>query len=734
MRLIEKDKLYIFKDKDFGFAIPQVLILGVGIAIGVSGLMAASILGLTGSRFNRQELISKASAYSGITTIRTLLNDSSESSLFHYFWLVNSCSETTSECNESNTANPSKEYWPDNDWCEGSAECDGRQKAPMCPTKNQEWDEILGTYGLLFDTEPNLVGVNLDDSKRDFNQSFNVISTKYTGTESYGISSILIEGIASSNNSETKTASNKLRVNIQVNSDTAEAGFGFLSIGENQLDGEKSLFLGNLTVTPEDSQGSIIWRRNLTDESQCGDFVLEANGDVSPIPGIGNGGIWVQPLGLPKQPRLSNVDDIGILICTPTLIQQEGSNCNLNSEDMSEKVYRIHSLYARGPDSKFEITTKDDSKIVLEIMGDIDISNGGSFCHKDGDVLDSCGSGKAENLTILFKQETSINGNKIVCNDIDDEFTGGVKLQIPSVDFANAQNPIDNNQLPGSSFLIDNTGDNSLGDKFAAFVYGPKMTFLSVRPESQWVQITNSEEGAKGAGMIVTTRASYGLIENTLGDSFDDKMVNIILTPNSNLIPYLGQKDLTGSNDDEDSETEVLGVGYRVDLLPEGSSFNPSNHRVLLIYNRGTKDYHLRTYKAQEVNPGGRRSSEFSYPRTFAKMHFSEENITDKNLGKDLGSQANIPGSNLNAKQWLKIFNIEVMQVEELNINPERNFSGAAWVKNLCFDGSGEKKWEFSQTFVDKLSEWHGEEFNWGVRYYRGRSIILWDTLRDFKS
>ena len=36
--------------------------------------------------------------------------------------------------------------------------------------------------------------------------------------------------------------------------------------------------------------------------------------------------------------------------------------------------------------------------------------------------------------------------------------------------------------------------------------------------------------------------------------------------------------------------------------------------------------------------------------------------------------------------------------------------------------------------FIDKLSSRHGEEFNWGVRYYKGRSIILWDTLRDFES
>ena len=52
-----------------GFAIPQILILGIGIAVGVSGLMAASILGLTGSRITRQELLAKSSSYSGIAKL-----------------------------------------------------------------------------------------------------------------------------------------------------------------------------------------------------------------------------------------------------------------------------------------------------------------------------------------------------------------------------------------------------------------------------------------------------------------------------------------------------------------------------------------------------------------------------------------------------------------------------------------------------------------------------------------
>ena len=66
-------------------------------------------------------------------------------------------------------------------------------------------------------------------------------------------------------------------------------------------------------------------------------------------------------------------------------------------------------------------------------------------------------------------------------------------------------------------------------------------------------------------------------------------------------------------------------------------------------------------------------------------------------------------------------------------MNYIRNFSGATWVKNLCFDNSNEKNWRFSNNFIDKLVSWHGNEFNWGVKYYRGKSIILWDTLRDFQ-
>ena len=721
MRNVKKNQLWILKKLNNGFAIPQVLILGAGISVVVTGLIVSSILGLTGARINRQELIAKASSYSGITTIRSLLNDTSQGSFFHYLWLISSCAENPNECNDLNSPvpNPTQEYWSDDEWCKGSTDCNGRQKAPVCNTnENIFWEDKLNTFGNLFDNQTDISGEEEENTTKDFDQAFNFISTKYIGTERYGVTSMLVEGIATSNISQKQTASNKLRVNIQVISETPEEGFGFLSVGENQLDGKDSLFLGNLNVTPtNDSKGSIIWRRNIDINSDCGSFLEEAKGERSSLPESGNGGIWIQPLSLPKQPRLSNVSDIGILICSPEIIQTKGTNCKLTSNGVAEKTYRIHSLYAKGPGSRFEISTTDDSKIILEIMGDIDISHGGVFCHKDG--LNSCGTGKAENLTILFKQKTSIEANKIVCNDVDD-FTGGVKLK-NKLSFINHQYPLNNNQLPGSSFLIDNTGIDS-NEEFGAFVYGPKTTFISVLPESEWVQIPNTEVINNNAGLIITTRSSYGWIKNILGGSFEDKMVNIILSPNGNLIPYLGQKEYLVNNDIEFLDIEIIGVGNKINPLPAGSSLDSSAENILLVYDKDSESYYLRTFEITETNPKNQQSSEYSYPIAFAKMH-SKNIKTDIELGNDLDSP--------NAKMWLDIFNIKI---QKSSPNLVRNFAGASWVKNFCLDGTGEKNWNFSKDFIEKLSSRHGEEFNWGVRYYKGRSIILWDTLRDFKS
>ena len=690
-----------------GFAIPQILLLGIGIAVGISGLMSASILSLTGSRISRQELLAKSSTYSGIAKLRALLNDNSSGRLFNYFWLVNNCSDSSPKCKSTNIEMPPNEYWSDDLWCANEENCKGRQKAPLCsPDNNILWENEKDIIKTFYESD-NFIGNTLEDSKREFQQSFKILSSKYIGTENNGINSILIEGLSLPINAiNQKSASNKLRVNIQVNSSTSENGFGFLSAGENILDKEDSLFLGNLNITPSNNaKGSIIWRMNLENDEDCQKFQELAKGQNASLPEFGNGGIWIQPLKLPKQPKLKNVKDIGTLICTANNYQNN-SSCKLNAGELSQKTFRINSLYVKGPGSKFEVKTGDNSKIILQIMGDIDISNEGIFCHRN--LEEACGTGKPENLTILFRQKTKSEANKLVCNRDNDE--GGISFK-NNITYEKITYPFDNNLLPGSSFLIDNTGKNT-NEKFAAFVYGPQTTLISTRQKSNWIQI-NDEFSKNNNDLIITSRGSYAYIKNSNDSSVNNNMTNLILSSDLRLIPY-------GSSQ---NNIEIIGIGKKREPLPIGSEFNDSANDVFLIFDNETSNYHLRSFRKVNINNLNKANLQNSYPRYFAILN-TKNSKNDIKLGSDLDD-------NSFGNSYLNIFDIKV---KRLKTNMARNFSGAAWMKNICLDSSGEKNWEFSKDFINKLITWHGNDFNWGVKYYKGQSIILWDTLREFDS
>ena len=708
MNFLNQKKKFMLK-KEGGFAIPQMLILGIGIAVGVSSLMAASILSLTGSRITRQELLAKSSSYSGITKLRALFNDNSEGRLFNYFWLVDNCSEKAAECDSLRISDPTTEYWADNNWCNDEKNCNGRQKAPVCtPNENYSWIEEKQIVENLF-ANSNYIGNSLANSTREFDQAFNLISSKYIGTEDSGINSILIEGLSIPKDTNNISGSNKLRVNIQVKGETSEKGFGFFSAGENNSDKTDSLFIGNLNIEPfNDAKGSIIWRMNIDNINDCKDFQELAKAENASLPRSGNGGIWIQPLDLPKQPRLKNVIDIGPLICTKKKYEEENTNCKLSAGDSPEKTFRIYSLISRGPGSKFEVSTTENSKVILEIMGDVDISNEGIFCHRNGS--ESCGSGKPENLTLLFKQKNNSNQNKLVCNRENNY--GGVKFKKKYI-YTNIRYPIDNNRLPGHSFLIDNTGEKS-DQKFGAFIYGPKTTFISAKQKSTWIQDNNNN--LNNSSMIITSRGSYGYITNTISNSIEGNITNLILDSDLTLIPYGGYQE-NGNN------LEIVGIGKKIGNIPAGTSFNSSTNDVFLIFDNSTSNYHLRSFKTIKINRLNTSNFQYSYPRAFAILD-PKSSINDLNLGNNLDE-------NSVANNWLNAFDIKVKQTNE---NYKRNFSGAVWVKNLCFDGMGEKTWEFSKDFINKLVTWHGSNFNWGIKYYRGKSIILWDTLRDFQS
>ena len=183
------------------------------------------------------------------------------------------------------------------------------------------------------------------------------------------------------------------------------------------------------------------------------------------------------------------------------------------------------------------------------------------------------------------------------------------------------------------------------------------------------------------------------------------------------LISYRGSQ-----NNDYEDNIQVIGVGEKVNDLPAGTQFNSSINNVFLLFDNSTSNYHLRSFETININRLNNQNLQFSYPGSFAILNV-KNSANDINLGSNL--QENSP-----AKIWLDAFDIKV---ERNNTSTIRKFTGAVWVKNLCFDGNGEKEWEFSSDFIDKLKGWHGNEFNWGIKYYRGKSIILWDTLRDFQ-
>ena len=84
--LIRLRKIYLLNESE-GFAISQILILGIGLAVITSGIISAAILGLKESKISRQELMAKTASESGVNTFRALLNDNGDS-LFYYYYLI----------------------------------------------------------------------------------------------------------------------------------------------------------------------------------------------------------------------------------------------------------------------------------------------------------------------------------------------------------------------------------------------------------------------------------------------------------------------------------------------------------------------------------------------------------------------------------------------------------------------------------------------------------------------
>ena len=83
-----------------------------------------------------------------------------------------------------------------------------------------------------------------------------------------------------------------------------------------------------------------------------------------------------------------------------------------------------------------------------------------------------------------------------------------------------------------------------------------------------------------------------------------------------------------------------------------------------------------------------------------------------------------------NGQSWISYYGIELEKNQQ---KVDKNFKSIVWMKNVCFDDSGFINWDFDLDLSTKLVERFGNiDFNYGVPYYRGQSVRVWDTLRNF--
>ena len=721
-----------------GFAIPQILVLSIGLALGISGLLSVAINKLNSTRLRSVEMQAKNASESGIFTIRALFNNS-KTRAYNYFWLTKSCSKTINDNDcpsfyggksgkeipgnfiKGSFHNLSNLYWPDVEWCDGiqSPTCIGRQVAPKCSYHGQisskpiPWNKYIYELSRLIDEKDDLVGIDLQDAQKDYYQSFSIKSTEYIGSENNGENSILIEGVSKkSNDSKIKIGSNKARVNFDISKTIPPEGFAFISAGENERD-TNSLYLGNLNVIG-DKQGSIIWRKNIYSSANCNDIKNSA-GIISstnlPNNGLNKGGLWIQPLWLPSRPKISNKPaagqpgpwSLGHIVCTPKSSWYSWSNCRFfetsgwDTFKTTDRTAYIDTLISKGKDAFFGVVTSDKSRLTLVFKGSIDISNGGRICHRHGSRNASCGSGKPENLTILFEQKKGLNKN--IDQELECSSNGGMQVRT-------------NQYEPQHSFVLSSTGPN-YKESFSGFIYAPNTTFStatqSFYKNGYYIQLPFYQKPNQGSKLLVTVKGSYAYLNDPEARSYDARSPRLIRTPSGRIIPFMSHLDKV--YDIYMKDLYIIAVGQLCNNCEPGLS---TMLNMALVWDANSDLYSLRGLNilANEAQ-------------------LVDRNVDGKlwyvNLGRTPFSKS--PKGN---SMWIEYYGIKLGNT---NIHNENIYiKGAAWMKNICFDRNKIVNWKFDNDFSKKLENRYSAigNYNYGVPYYRGKSIRVWDTLREF--
>ena len=701
---MKKNLKFYFKcrNNDLGFALTQILILGIGLSLTITALISIAVNRLSLTRIQKFELNAKNASNSSITVLKSLFNNR-QNRAFNYYWFLKVCSEDIKQeyCPTENRAYSGDDsiikdmtslHWNNesNNWCINDLEnCFGRQIAPKCTainnisrrSKSIDWLTFNSYISNFLKKEISISDHFGSDQKNNF-QSFSVKSIEYFGNDREGTTSFLVEGISRNNiNSKIKTATNKLRVNIKVIPEVEKSGFAYLSAGANDSD-KNSIFLGNLDIIGE--TGSILWRRNISNEFECNELnKITGISELSSLPSYG--GIWVQPIYSPPNPYLqiprNEIVKKGNLYCLKP--RSNSKYCNTNSWDYinrDHKVFSINNLIIRGKNSKLNIYTKNDSKVTIIVNGSVDINYGGRICHIDrSDLLRRCGSGNSSNLTFILKAE-------------EGDFNKQQKLKCST---KGGMSYIRNNIKPNNSFILGNTGEDD-SEILTAFIYAPSATFSTAIPNLKYYQETTDKS------QIFIYRGTYSYLENN-----SNKVEPLFFKdPKGNLLNFV-------SNYENIIEEDFFSNLYLIAVGSRSSENKPSENSMLnmALVNKNNKYFLLGfilekdSAKFVNQNTNGRvwKISLFDNP----------ESVDNK------------------GNSWISYYGINLKKINQFNSSI--NVEGALWAKNICFDRKV-VNWEFKKEFINDLIKRYGQQFNYGIPYYRGTSIEVYDTMRDFSN
>ena len=716
-----------FSQSEEGFALPQILLLSIILGVGLTSLLAASIYRLSSSKINTLEINSRNASYSAITNLRALLNNAT--GINHYYWLAKVCgagntnvSDVNKECptgfmsfkdrykwpgerKQGSFPDMSKLFWEDTQtWCNRASNCWGRQVAPVCTHAGTTsavtvpWTSYTNGLKTVIDNNAKNVKKGRAINNRDQLQSFFIKSINFVGNEYGGENSILAEGFSRSNTSKKPlTANNKVRVNVGISRVVSDAGFAFISAGENENDKNNSLFLGNFSVDG-DKRGTILWRKNIYNPSECISLrsrVGSLNNSGLPDNKARKGGIWAQPLLIPGVPAHKNLSknpgnplQLGSIFCTPHNSGSFSSKCNilndLNRQGTRNGQIKIDNLNVQGERAIFAVSTTDNNPVTLEIHGNIDVSNGGKICHYDGNPGNGCGSGKPQNLTINFK------GNDTGKDLLQCSSTGGPDLKSVY-------------QKANNTFVL-----SQQGDKFTGLIHAPNTTMTSATADLPYYQTPYRNVWRQGGRQLVVANGAYAVVENPESTRNSDKTPRLIKWAGQSL-PFTSGSSTSRLGPFRYSGWVPLAVGRR--QPGQANRLNLMSDMVL-FYNKRTRQYILQGIYISSSSSGV--GWEIARSNRFGQRfyYWLPTNLSSRN----------------SEFSWLRYhYGIDLVRPVRKDIE----IDGVAWVKNLCLDRK-KVRWTFSKKTSDGIKSRYGGGMNFGVPFYRGKVISAWDTLREF--